>query len=142
MIGGKSRFRDRFQLGTIMRGFDAGRSGPRDFGAANQDYLGGNRYFSVQMEAKFPIGLPDEYNIAGGVFADIGSVWGLDSVGGINMISPTGVDSNKMHVRATVGVSLFWESPLGPLRFDFSRAVRKQDWDRSRNFDLSIVSKF
>lgn len=142
MIGGKSRFRDRFQLGSIMRGFESGRSGPRDFGAVNQDYLGGNRYFSVQLDAKFPIGLPDEYNIAGGVFADIGSVWGADNVGGINMSAPSGANSNKMQVRAAVGVSLFWESPLGPLRFDFSRALRKQDWDRPQNFDLSIVSRF
>jgi outer membrane protein insertion porin family len=47
-----------------------------------------------------------------------------------------------MHVRATVGVSLFWDSPLGPLRFDFSRAVRKLDRDRTQNFDFSIVSQF
>ena len=148
MIGGNSRFNDRFQLGNIMRGFEAGRSGPRDFGPGgavaphNQDYLGGNRFFSVQLEAKFPLGLPDEYNIAGGVFADVGSVWGVDNVGAINMLSPAGVNSNDMHIRAAVGVSLFWESPLGPLRFDFSRPVRKQDWDRPQNFDLSIVSRF
>jgi outer membrane protein insertion porin family len=147
MVGGKSRFRERFQLGSIMRGFEGGASGPRDFGpgggvAHNQDYLGGNRYFAVQMEAKFPLGLPDEYNIAGGVFADIGSVWGLDNSAGINMTSPTGVNSNKMHVRATLGVSLFWDSPLGPLRFDFSRPLRKQAFDKTQNFDFSIVSKF
>lgn len=142
MVGGKSRFRERFQLGSIMRGFEGGASGPRDFGAANQDSLGGNRFFSIQMEAKFPLGLPDEYNIAGGVFADIGSVWGVDNTTGINMTSPAGVDSNKMQVRATVGVSLFWESPLGPLRFDFSRPLRKQAFDRAQNFDFSIVSQF
>lgn len=147
MINGKSRFRERFQLGSIMRGFEAGASGPRDFGpvppgAHNQDYLGGNRYFSIQMDAKFPLGLPDEYNIAGGVFADIGSVWGVDNTAGLNMTSATGVDSNKMHIRATVGVSLFWESPFGPLRFDFSRPLRKQAFDKAQNFDFSIVSSF
>jgi outer membrane protein insertion porin family len=141
MISGKSRFRERYQLGSVMRGFAAGASGPRDFGAVNQDFLGGNRYFAVQLEAKFPLGLPDEYNMAGGVFADIGSVWGVDNTAGINMTSG-GVDSNKMHVRATVGVSVFWESPLGPLRFDFSRPLRKQAWDKPQNFDLSIVTRF
>jgi outer membrane protein insertion porin family len=144
MISGKSRFRERYQLGSVMRGFAAGASGPRDFNPApghNQDFLGGNRYFAVQLEAKFPLGLPDEYNMAGGVFADVGSVWGVDNVGGINMVSG-GVDSNKMHIRATVGVSVFWESPLGPLRFDFSRPLRKQAWDKPQNFDLSIVSRF
>ena len=142
MISGSSRNRERYQLGSIMRGFQAGGSGPRDFGIANQSVLGGNRFFAVQMEAQFPLGLPDEYNLKGGVFADIGSVWGVDNVAGINMISPTGVNTNKMHVRATVGVSLFWESPLGPLRFDFSRPLRKLADDKTQNFDFSIVSKF
>ena len=144
MINGSSRFRERFQLGSIMRGFENGASGPRDFGAGNQDVLGGNRYFSIQMEAQFPLGLPDEYNIKGGVFADIGSVWGTDNVGlaGVNTVSAAGVDYNKMHVRATLGVSLFWESPLGPLRFDFSRPLRKLAEDKSQNFDFSIVSRF
>lgn len=146
MISGSSRNRERYQLGAIMRGFQTGASGPRDFSLANQNVLGGTRFFSVQMEAQFPLGLPDEYNIKGGVFADIGSVWGVDNIGGlapaVNMVSATGVDYNKMHVRATLGVSLFWESPLGPLRFDFSRPLRKLAEDKTQNFDFSIVSKF
>jgi outer membrane protein insertion porin family len=146
MISGSSRNRERYQLGSIMRGFQAGGSGPRDFGIANQSVLGGNRFFAVQMEAQFPLGLPDEYNLKGGVFADIGSVWGVDNISGlgppaVNMIA-AGVDYNKMHVRATIGVSLFWESPLGPLRFDFSRPLRKLAEDKTQNFDFSIVSKF
>ncbi len=144
MISGSSRNRERFQLASVMRGFQGGASGPRDFGAVNQDVLGGNRYFSVQMEAQFPLGLPDEYNLKGGVFADVGSVWGVDNVGiaGVNMVSPTGMDSNKMQIRATLGVSLFWDSPLGPLRFDFSRPLRKEAFDKAQNFDFSIVSQF
>ena len=146
MVSGSSRNRERYQLASIMRGFQGGRSGPRDFALANNDVLGGNRFFSVQLEAQFPLGLPDEYNLKGGVFADIGSVWGVDNITGlaptaVNMTS-AGVDYNKMHVRATVGVSLFWESPLGPLRFDFSRPVRKLAEDRAQNFDFSIVSRF
>jgi len=49
---------------------------------------------------------------------------------------------NAFNLRATVGVSLFWDSPLGPLRFDFSRPVRKLPEDRTQNFDFSIVSRF
>lgn len=141
MINGKSRNRERYQLSDVMRGFAPGDSGPRDFASGSNDVLGGNRYFSVQLEAQFPLGTPEEYGLSGGVFADAGSVWGVDSVGGINM-TDGGTDYNKMHVRAAVGVSLFWDSPLGPLRFDFSRPVRKLDRDRSQNFDFSIVSQF
>jgi len=95
----------------------------------------------VQLETQFPLGTPEEYGLSGGVFADVGSVWGVDSVGGIDM-TDDGTDYNKMHIRAALGVSLFWDSPLGPLRFDFSRPVRKLDRDRAQNFDFSIVSQF
>jgi outer membrane protein insertion porin family len=140
MISGKSRNRERFQLGDVMRGFSPGASGPRDFAATNDDVLGGNRYFSVQLEAQFPLGTPEEYGLSGGIFTDVGSVWGLDNAPA-TMVS-NGVDYNSMKLRATVGVSVFWDSPLGPLRFDFSRPLRKLDADRAQNFDFSIVSRF
>ncbi|MCH8467363.1 MAG: BamA/TamA family outer membrane protein, partial [Roseinatronobacter sp.] len=140
MISGKSRNRERFQLGDVMRGFSPGASGPRDFGSTNDDVLGGNRYFSVQLEAQFPLGTPEEYGLSGGIFTDVGSVWGVDNAP-TTMVS-NGVDYNSMKLRATVGVSVFWDSPLGPLRFDFSRPLRKLDADRAQNFDFSIVSRF
>ncbi|PZX48226.1 Beta-barrel assembly machine subunit BamA [Roseinatronobacter thiooxidans] len=144
MVNGQSRNRERYQLANVMRGFAPGESGPRDFAATNDDVLGGNRYFSVQVEAQFPLGTPEEYGLSGGIFADVGSVWGVDNVGGLaapGMVDD-GTDYNKMHIRAALGVSLFWESPLGPLRFDFSRPVRKLERDRAQNFDFSIVSQF
>jgi outer membrane protein insertion porin family len=30
----------------------------------------------ARFEAAFPLGLPEEYGISGGVFYDVGSVWG------------------------------------------------------------------
>lgn len=141
MVDGRSRYRDRFQLASVMRGFASGDSGARDFASSGNDVLGGTRYAVVSLEAKFPLGLPEEYGLSGGVFADVGSVWGLDNPGGINPIS-AGTDTTGRHLRATLGVSMFWDSPLGPLRFDFSRPVRKLDSDKARNFDFSIVSSF
>lgn len=146
MIDGRSRYRDRFQLANVMRGFAVGESGPRDFASADNDVLGGTRYAVVSLEAQFPLGLPEEYGLSGGLFADIGSVWGVDGVNGrpgIDVVDPvSGNDSNSRHLRATLGVSLFWESPLGPLRFDFSRPLKKQPYDQAQNFDFSIVSRF
>ena len=146
MIDGRSRYRDRFQLANVMRGFAAGDSGPRDFdsGLAQDDVLGGTRYAVVSLEAQFPLGLPEEYGLSGGVFADIGSVWGVDGLRApIDTIDPTSLnDSSSRHLRATLGVSLFWDSPLGPLRFDVSRPLKKQPYDESQNFDFSIVSTF
>jgi len=146
MIDGRSRYRDRFQLASVMRGFAAGDSGVRDFVPAADDVLGGTRYAVVSLEAQFPLGLPEEYGLSGGVFADVGTVWGLDGIDGrppseINTSDGT-TDTASLNLRATLGVSLFWDSPIGPLRFDLSRPLRKLDSDETQNFDFSIVSTF
>ena len=138
MRGGDSRVTERFFLDGRMRGFELRGTGPRDLGAANRDALGGLRYAVAQFEADFPLGLPEEYGVTGGVFMDVGSVWGLDNAGAA--IDLNGSDS--LSLRAAAGVSLFWDTPIGPLRFDFSRALRKEDFDRTQNFDLSIVTRF
>jgi len=82
--GGDTRITDRFFLGgDSFRGFQFGGIGPRDNDGANvDDVLGGNLFAVARLEATFPLGLPDQYGIFGGVFFDVGSVWDLDTVTG------------------------------------------------------------
>ncbi|MBC9248157.1 outer membrane protein assembly factor BamA [Paracoccus sp. 11-3] len=129
---------DRFRAGNKIRGFEPNGIGPRDLGAENEDGLGGNYYWAARAEAQFPVGLPEEYGITGGLFADVGSIWGLDKTVGTD---GTIVDDD-MHVRAAVGASIFWTTPIGPLRFNFSHAVKKEDYDEEQNFDLTISTRF
>ena len=139
MLGGSSRLSDRFFLSSRqMRGFDAFGLGPRDTGATNQDALGGNFFTVARFEAAFPLGLPDEYGISGGVFYDIGSVWGLD-----NRVGAGGalVDDSQQF-RSSIGVSIFWNTAIGPLRFNFSRALEFESYDRTRDFDLTVETRF
>ena len=139
MLGGSSRLSDRFFLSSRqMRGFDAFGLGPRDTGATNQDALGGNFFTVARFEAAFPLGLPDEYGISGGVFYDIGSVWGLD-----NKVGAGGalVDDSQQF-RSSIGVSIFWNTAIGPLRFNFSRALEFESYDRTRDFDLTVETRF
>lgn len=135
--GAGSRATDRFFLTSKMRGFQPFGLGPRDTGAVSNDPLGGNMYFVARAEADFPLGLPEEYGIRGGVFMDVGSVWGLDRVAGAG-----GLVDDSMKVRAAVGLSLLWDTPVGPLRFNFSRPLRKEAYDKPQNFDLTISTKF
>lgn len=128
---------DRFRSGSRVRGFEPNGLGPRDLSAANQDALGGKYFWAARAEAQFPVGLPEEYGITGGLFADIGSLWGLDDVAGT-----TGTIDDSMQVRSSVGASIFWTTPIGPLRFNFSKALRKEDFDRTQNFDLTIQTQF
>lgn len=133
--GGDSRLVDRFTGNGKIRGFEPNGIGPRDLTVANQDAVGGNYFAVARLEAEFPLGLPEEYGITGGIFADVGSVWGLDNTLG-------GIIDDDMHLRSSVGVSVFWNTALGPLRFNFSKAINKQTYDLEQNFDLTVSTRF
>ena len=141
-----SRSIDRFQIGTnIMRGFTPDGIGPRENSigrnpagtiAAN-DSLGGNIYAVAKLEAEFPLGLPEEYGMSGGVFYDIGSLWGIDYDYGSTFVEYSG-----QNWRQVVGFSLFWDTVLGPLRFNFTKALQKQAMDEEQTFEITVSTKF
>jgi outer membrane protein insertion porin family len=132
-----SRVTERFFGNSKIRGFEPNGIGPRDLGAVNQDALGGNIFAVARFEADFPLGLPEEYGITGGAFVDVGSVWSLDNVAGTG-----GPVDDGMNLRSSVGLSVFWNTPIGPLRFNFAKALVKEDYDKEQSFDLTISTKF
>ncbi|ARO14346.1 outer membrane protein [Ketogulonicigenium robustum] len=140
---GASRLTDRYFMGSrVMRGFAAGGIGPRD-GTLNAngdivgDALGGNAYAVLRLETEFPLGLPEEYGIKGGTFIDYGSLWDVGKqVAGVDILS------DDFIARAVAGVSLFWDTPLGPLRFNFSKPLMVEDYDNTRNFELTVSTSF
>ncbi|WP_342071111.1 outer membrane protein assembly factor BamA [Yoonia algicola] len=132
---GSSRVTDRFFLGSrLMRGFEAGGIGPRD--ADTLDALGGNAFSVLTLETEFPLGLPSEYGITGGAFIDYGAVWEVGET------STATVLSNDAIGRAVAGLSIFWDTPIGPLRFNFTEPLDVQDFDETRNFDVTISTSF
>ena len=136
--GSTSRVTDRFFLGSnIFRGFAAGGLGPRD--NRSNDSLGGNYYAVARFETRFPLGVPEEYGIDFGTFFDVGSVWGLDPA-----TIPVGesVKYDGFTLRAVLGVTVFWTTPIGPLRFNWSDAIKKQQNDVEQTFDLTISTSF
>jgi len=134
LSGTNSRINNRFFLnGSKMRGFDSLGLGPRVGGVSTGDALGGNMFAVARFDAEFPLGLPEEYGITGGLFFDVGTVWGLDN--------STGVDDD-LHWRSAVGFSILWTTVIGPLRFNFSKAIQKETYDLDRSFELTIQTKF
>ena len=134
-----SRAIDRFFLGgEFLRGFAYAGIGPRDKAGDVNDTLGGNYYGVARVQASFPIGLPAQYGVYGGVFLDAGSVSGLDNVEG----GASGTIDDSPYLRVAAGVSLFWETPVGPLRFNFSRALRKREYDEVENFRFTVGTRF
>ncbi|MEH6522728.1 outer membrane protein assembly factor BamA [Sulfitobacter sp.] len=137
--GGTNRAVDRFILSTSqMRGFEPGGIGPRDSNSAEGDTLGGNFYVVGRLEAEFPLGLPEEYGIRGGVFYDVGNVWDLSDVN-LNGGTVSGESGSFRHV---IGVSIFWDTPVGPLQFNISDAIRKEEFDREQKFEITLQTQF
>ena len=130
---GASLISERFNLSSDQfRGFRAYGLGPRDI--VTGDGLGGNYFAVARLEAEFPLGLPQEYNMHGGLFVDVGSLWGIDA--------PTAGVVDSGSIRATAGFSLFWTSPLGPLRLNFSTPIQSETYDEARRFDLTLATRF
>ncbi len=142
--GTSSRVTERyFSSNSKLRGFEPNGIGPRDLGSVNQDALGGNLFAVARFEADFPLGLPEEYGITAGAFLDVGSIWSLDNVNGApSAENPSGIVDDSFNPRAAIGLSVFWTTPIGPLRFNFSHVLKKEDYDKEQNFDLTISTQF
>ena len=132
---GNSRVTDRFFMGSqVMRGFAPNGIGPRD--DTTGDALGGNRFAVARLEAQFPLGLPEEYGITGGVFYDAGSLWDVGETFGET------INYNDFTLRQVVGASIFWDTPIGPLRFNWTEALSKQTGDIEQGFELTVSAEF
>lgn len=129
MNGQTSRAVDRFTH-QVIRGFDPNGIGPIEAG----EQLGGNFFAAAKFEAEFPIGLPEEFGVTGGAYYDIGSIWDVTAVGPAT--------STSFKARHVVGLSIFWESPFGPLRMNFSHPIKKEPGDVTRGFDLTVKTEF
>jgi len=82
-------------------------------------------------------GIPQDIGLRGAVFADAGTLFGnkVDPLGG----AVNGTDST---LRASVGASIIWASPFGPLRFDYAVPVAKEDFDEEQRFRFGIANQF
>jgi outer membrane protein insertion porin family len=129
------RMLDHFFMGpNLVRGFASSGIGPRDLTVGtNFDALGGTKYWGATAELQFPIwGVPKDIGVRLAVFADAGSLWDykgptqaqLQTLFAGQTITPS---DNSMHVRASVGAGILWDSPFGPLRLDYAKAFLKED---------------
>jgi outer membrane protein insertion porin family len=165
---GNLRMVDHYFLGpSLVRGFAPSGIGPRDvLNDPTANAVGGTSYFGGTVEVQFPIwGLPRDLGLRGAVFADAGTLFNYD--GGSNVITgagfagcPAGSTARQYNVvtggaqssvgcirdknvlRSSVGVSLLWQSPLGPIRFDYAYALSKDDGQWGINPATGIAGKY
>jgi outer membrane protein insertion porin family len=52
------------------------------------------------------------------------------------------VFDDEMSLRASAGLSVFWDSPFGPVRFDLAHTFLKEDYDEAKAFRFTAGTRF
>ncbi len=154
-----------FKGGNSFRGFDIAGLGPRVIDVVLDENneptgtitrgnaLGGKAYYLGTLELTVPNYLPEEYGIKSALFLDAGGVGILDDADKVTpfnnftrvngqIVPSVRTIKDPLTLRAAAGLSVFWRSPFGPIRFDFSQILLKEDYDRTESFRFSTSTRF
>jgi outer membrane protein insertion porin family len=137
-----------FKGPELVRGFASSGIGPRDLNSQSSlktipDALGGTAFWGTSAEVTFPLAfLPRDLGMRGAVFADAGSVFGYNSLTGYGTLPVNIGNTADGVIRSSVGLGLLWQSPFGPIRFDYSFILSKADSDQVQQFRFSGGTRF
>lgn len=140
-IGQDVNISDRFFIGgSDFRGFERSGVGPRDLISDNA--LGAQAFAVGSAEVTFPNFLPEALDITTSLFADAGVVGNADQDDRFTGLFQTVRVEDDLTPRVTAGISIYWQSPFGPVRVDLSQAIRKEDYDKTESFRFSAGTRF
>lgn len=123
---------------SIIRGFKPRKFGPQFNNGSGNSALGFTEYLALTAEVEFPLPvLPENYGLKGAVWADAAYL-GHD---GIDPAYLTGGGIGQP-IRTSIGASILWDSPFGPLRGDFAHVIDKDTADQTQVFALTISTLF
>jgi outer membrane protein insertion porin family len=109
--------------------------------------LGGKAYAIGSLELAFPLPyVPEEFGLDGAFFLEAGTVGILDEAdkdrrAQLDPFTVVRVDDSAS-VRASAGLSIGWDSPFGPIRFDFAQILASEDYDRTQSFRFATNTRF
>lgn len=137
-----SRVYRYFLGGESLRGFDVAGVGSRNWFYTNYS-LGGLWKLNGSTQLNFPIFIPDEYQIKGFVFMDYGILGkpprAEDTYCVGDKCRPNYIDQD---LRTSVGVGIYWNTPMGPMNFSWGWPLKMNDYDREQRFLLSFETQF
>jgi len=127
---------ERFFVGGIftVRGFERNSIGEKLYvtdtpdGTTNDITIGGVKELIFNAEIEFPIF--KEVGIRGVVFFDAGNAWGADE-----SFDPFGL-------RTAMGFGFRWNSPVGPLRFEWGFPLKPLPGEDGMAFEFTIGNSF
>ncbi len=142
-------FFTNFYLGGSewMRGFDHNSIGPRAiYGGGSSAYtsdtaVGGNALWTFSTEVIVPTPFVAEAykrQVRTSFFCDVGALWDTHD----DDYAQVSDDADPSNYRASVGVSLAWMSPIGPLVFSLAKPVKDYSGDDSQTFNFNIGGRF
>ncbi|GAM99393.1 outer membrane protein assembly factor YaeT precursor [alpha proteobacterium U9-1i] len=152
--GDDVRINDRFfKGGASFRGFDVAGIGPRQLvvddatGEITQigDAIGGNAFAVGTISLDVPLGLPESFGLSAALFSEFGTLGTVDSASRqtVDLAGSTRlVVEDDLALRAAAGLTVFWDSPFGPVQFDFSQPLAYEDYDRRETFRFSTRTRF
>ena len=128
---------DRAFLGNPSpRGFAFAGLGPRDYVEGDVDTaLGGNRYVTSSIELRVPTANPA---LTFAAFVDAGAVWELDEVEG----GASGTIDDSYALRTSIGLSVYWETAIGPVQLNLAKALDSEPFDRLETVSLGLGFRF
>jgi outer membrane protein insertion porin family len=98
--------------------------------------------------------LPKEVGLKGAIYADAGGLWDYQGpttwaatgevnglVNGVPCTCGMVYDDTNV-IRTSVGVGLIWQSPFGPLRFDYAVPITKGKYDIVQQFRFGGGTSF
>ena len=117
-------------MGSV-RGFKSGSLGPKDVYPNEENALGGNRRLVGNAEFLMPVpGFGLDKSLRAGGFFDAGYVWA------------TGEKMRLSDLRYSIGVSLSWASPFGPLKVSAALPLNKKSGDQIEHFQFQMGTSF
>ncbi len=155
-----------FRGGNNFRGFNVAGIGPRvvDFEldengeetgvVFREQALGGQAFYQGTLEVSLPNFLPEAAGIRTALFVEAGGLGVLSDadipdpvvfVRNVTNLGPTLVRRevvDDLTLRASAGLSVFWRSPFGPIRFDLAEVIEDEAFDRPRGFRFSTTTQF
>jgi outer membrane protein insertion porin family len=102
----------------------------------NPDPVGGNLLVEGGLELIFPTPFaPESRSVRTFFFADAGNVFQTEQEDNL-------FPYDAAELRASAGIGLSWLTVIGPLSFNFAKALREQPGDDTEVFQFSIGQVF
>ena len=112
-----------------LRGFEAGRVGPKD----GDDFIGGNFAAAINFSSTLPQFFEESQNIDFLFFFDVANIWGVDYDSALD---------DDGSIRSSTGFALDWFTPIGPLNFSLALPITKKNGDKTETFRFNLGTSF